>query len=123
MPCLAVLSWAPGTASCGSADGHDGRGQENRELQVAGSEADSALRVLAAELLPEVETLSGLPAKRPMALAVRSRDELETFLTSQLSDQLPPERSEALVRSYARLGLLPPELVLDELLRDLLLEQ
>jgi hypothetical protein len=107
-------------AACGDASGDQG-GREGPTLRPVS--ADSALRALAAELLPEVETLSGLPARRPLALAARERDELERFLTAQLADQLPPGRSEALVRSYARLGLLPQDLELDRLLRDLLLEQ
>jgi hypothetical protein len=84
---------------------------------------DSSLRVLAESLLPEVETLAGLPARRPLALAVRTREELESFLTTELGRQLPPERANALTRTYARFGLVPADLKLDELLRSLLLEQ
>jgi hypothetical protein len=84
---------------------------------------DSSLRVLAALLLPEVETLAGLPARRPLALAVRSREELESFLTTELGRQLPPEKASALTRTYARFGLVPADLELDEILRSLLLEQ
>ncbi len=87
------------------------------------SEPDSALRVMAESLLPEVETLAGLPARRPLALAVRTRGELEDFLTSELGRQLPPEKAGALTRAYARFGLIPEALELDELLRSLLLEQ
>ena len=84
---------------------------------------DSSLRVLAAELLPEVETLSGLAARRPLALGTRSRSELESFLVAEIEDQLPPQRSRDVVRTYARLGLVPRDLELDDLLRSLLLEQ
>jgi hypothetical protein len=84
---------------------------------------DSSLRVLAESLLPEVETLAGLPARRPVSLAVRTREELESFLTTELGRQLPPEKASALTRTYARLGLVPADLELDELLRSLLLEQ
>ena len=87
------------------------------------SDPDSALRVMAESLLPEVETLAGLPARRPLALAVRSREELEAFLITQLDQQLPAERESALTRTYARFGLVPADLELDELLRSLLLEQ
>ncbi len=87
------------------------------------AQADSALRVLADELLPEVETLSGLPARRPLALAVRTRDALESYLTEQLARELPPAKEEALTRTYARFGLVPADLELGELLQALLLEQ
>jgi len=51
------------------------------------SDPDSTLRVMAETLLPEVETLAGLQARRPLALAVRTRDELEAFLTTELGRQ------------------------------------
>jgi hypothetical protein len=114
-----IVSAACAVIGCG-----DPRGDS--ESRIAGAFAaspDTLVHTLATELLPEVETLSGLSARRPLAVAVRSRSELEAFLTAQLSEQLPPERAEALVRSYARLGLLPADLSLDRLLRDLLLEQ
>ena len=87
------------------------------------AESDSALRVMAEALLPEVETLAGLPARRPLALAVRTREQLESFLTTELGRQLPPEKARALTRTYSRFGLVPADLDLDELLRSLLLEQ
>lgn len=87
------------------------------------SDPDSTLRVMAETLLPEVETLAGLQARRPLALAVRTRDELEAFLTTELGRQLPPEKASALTRTYSRFGLVPADLELDELLRSLLLEQ
>jgi hypothetical protein len=89
----------------------------------ATADPDSILRVMAESLLPEVETLAGLPARRPLALAVRTRGELEDFLTSELGRQLPPDRASALKRTYARFGLVPADLELDALLRSLLLEQ
>jgi len=87
------------------------------------ADPDSRLRVLAESMIPEVETLSGLPARRPVAFAVRTREELESFLQTELSEQLPPEKARALTRTYHRFGLVPDGLVLDELLRTLLLEQ
>jgi hypothetical protein len=87
------------------------------------SDPDSTLRLMAESLLPEVETLAGLQARRPLALAVRTRDELEAFLTTELGRQLPPEKASALTRTYSRFGLVPADLELDELLRSLLLEQ
>lgn len=90
-----------------------------------GAHADDAeaLRARAAELLPEVEALSGLAARGPVALGIRSRSALEAFLVKQLERQLPPARAEAVTRTYARLGLVPEDLALEPLLRELLLEQ
>jgi len=111
------------TASgCGEADGRDGP-VVGSGRQSAAPAADSAIRALADRLLPEVETLSALPAREPLAVAVRTREELEGFLSRQLAEQLPPEKLDGLQRAYGRLGLLPPDLQLDDLLRSLLLEQ
>ena len=115
----ALLSAAYG---CGTADGQDGAAVGSGTASSAAS-ADSAIRALADRLLPEVETLSALPAREPLAVAVRTRGELEAFLTRQLAEQLPPEKLDGLQRVYVRLGLLPPDLQLAQLLRSLLLEQ
>jgi hypothetical protein len=81
------------------------------------------LRDRAAGLIPAVEALAGLRTLRPVALGLASRAELDAFLIDQLERQLPPEKSEAVVRVYARLGLVPAGLDLETLLRALLLEQ
>ena len=85
--------------------------------------ADTTLRRLAAELLPAAERRSGLPARAPIRLATRSREDLEAFLVAEMAAQLPPDRLEAVVRTYARLGLVPDTIDLEPLLRSLLLEQ
>lgn len=105
-----------GCSDPGDAGPGEGRGGPDPE-DVA------ALRARAAALLPEVETLAGLPARGPITLGLRSRMELEAFLMEELTQQLPPEKAEAVVRTYARLGLVPADLDLEPLLRSLLLEQ
>lgn len=42
---------------------------------------------------------------------------------AEMAEQLPPDRLEAVVRTYARLGLVPDTIDLEPLLRSLLLEQ
>lgn len=110
------------SSACGEADGRD-RPRPGSGPETAALAADSAIRALAERLLPEVETLSALPAREPLAVAVRTRAELEGFLTRQLAEQLPPEKLKGLQRTYERFGLLPADLQLAELLRSLLLEQ
>lgn len=85
--------------------------------------ADDGLRARAAELLPDVERLSGLPAREPLRLGLRSRAELEAYLEAELEEQFADERIQNLVRVYARLGLVPDTLDLEPLLEQLLLEQ
>ena len=117
----ASTAFAVMTVNCADLEG-DSRTIAAESGQM-GLEPDSAIRALAAELLPEVQTLSALPARQPLAIALRTRDELESYLTAQLAEQLPPERLAALQRAYVRFGLIPADLELDVLLRDLLLEQ
>lgn len=87
------------------------------------SDADADLRARAAELLPDVERLSGLPAREALRLGVRSRADLEAFLADELEEQFADERMANVVRAYARFGLVPDTLDLEPLLSRLLLEQ
>ncbi len=114
-----LLAAAAVAAGCGNgaAAGRLGPGGPGETVQ------DTALRRLAGELLPAAEAHAGLPARGPVRLASRSRSELEAFLIDEMSRQLPPDRIEAVVRTYARLGLVPDSLDLEPLLRSLLLEQ
>ena len=85
--------------------------------------AADALRARAAELLPIVEEMSGLPAREPLRIGVRSQADLEAFLTGELAEQFAGDRIRNLMRVYARLGLVPDELDVEPLLQRLLLEQ
>lgn len=113
---LAAVSGTAGTFACGDAED-----LPEQRASVAG--ADSALRARAADLLPEVERLSGLPARGPLHLGVRSRADLEAFLEEELEEQFADERIHKVVRAYARFGLVPDTLDLEPLLKRLLLEQ
>lgn len=113
LPVALLVLGLSGLAGC-AADG------EARQQAAA---ADSALQRMAAELLPAVERGSGIESREPVRLARSDRAKLEAFLTEQLERDLPPERAEAVVASYARFGLLDPDLDLLELLRSLYLEQ
>ncbi len=104
-------------AGCGGADASDD------VTATGGASPDTALQRLAAELLPAAELRSGLPARGPIHLARRSKEGLEAFLTAEMAEQLPPDRIDAVVRTYARLGLVPESIDLEPLLRSLLLEQ
>lgn len=114
---LAAALLTGGLAGCNGADA-----AAEASLGVT-LEADTTLRRLAAELLPAAELRSGLPARGPIRLATRSREDLEAFLVAEMAEQLPPDRLQAVVRTYARLGLVPDTIDLEPLLRSLLLEQ
>jgi hypothetical protein len=116
---LAVSAWAFG---CGS-DGAGERADRSERTDAISESTETAVRDLAAQILPEIQTLSALPARRPLSIALRTREELESYLTAQLAQQLPPAKLRALERTYVRFGLIPEDLELDVLLRSLLLEQ
>lgn len=86
-------------------------------------ETEEALRARAADLQPDIERLSGLPARAPLRLGIRSAQDLEAFLKEELAEQFEGDRVHHLTRVYARLGLVPADLDLEPLLGRLLLEQ
>jgi len=94
----------------------------SRADQTAAS-GEEGLRARAAEFQADVERLSGLPAREPLRLGVRSREALELYLKEELEEQFAGDRTRNLVRVYARLGLVPDSLELEPLLSRLLLEQ
>ena len=98
-------------------------GDGGPDVAQSRNDADADLRARAAELLPDVERLSGLPAREALRLGVRSREELEAFLENELEEQFAGERMRNVVRAYARFGLVPDTLDLEPLLSRLLLEQ
>lgn len=114
---VALIGLLTTLAACGEADAVPGEGGDGS------ARADSALRVRSHELLPDVERLSGLPARQPLKFGVRSRESLERFLRGELEEQFADERIGNLVRVYARLGLVPDTLDLEPLLTRLLMEQ
>jgi len=106
----ALVGLLLGAAACSSGD----------ESTFSG---EQALRQRLADLQPAVERLSGLPARGPLKLGVRSSGELEAFLQAELAEQFEGDRVRHVTRVYARLGLVPADLDLEPLLERLLLEQ
>ena len=84
---------------------------------------DPELRRVAAELLPELATRSGLELKAPVRVARRSRLELMRYLEAQLDEEFPPDEAAAIAQSYGLLGLIPEETDLRELMLSVYTEQ
>lgn len=84
---------------------------------------DDALRALADSLLPDLERLSGLGARSPIALERRRPEQVREFVEKQLAEELPPEELDGIRHTYALLGLIPDSLDLRQLLLDLYAEQ
>jgi hypothetical protein len=81
------------------------------------------LEALVDTLMPQVAEAAGLTFKSRPAVAVRSKEQVRTFLLAKLAKELPPERVEGLVAAYRLLGLLPDSLDLSTLFVDLYTEQ
>lgn len=91
------------------------------QAQDAGGRAE--VQQLIDELLPQIEDVSGLRARKPITFQRPSRAEIRGFVEQQLDDELPPEDLDATRRVYAGLGLVPDTLDLRALLLDLYTEQ
>ncbi len=87
------------------------------------AEPDTSLLRMTGEIAPVIEELASLPLRAPLSVAARDRAALEAFLTEELARQSSPEEIAAIVRVYARFGLVPDSMDLEPMLRSLLLEQ
>lgn len=97
------------------------RGDSSTAPTVGG--ADSSLVRAARDVLPSVESESGLSLTHPLAVARTTRARLESYLLRELERDLPPARARAVTAAYARFGLVPDTLDLRGLMRKLYLEQ
>lgn len=129
--CRAAVLGASLALAAASCSPGEGRARDGSAPGAAGSRApagtvraaDPALAAMARELLPGVESGSGLRSRGTVRLARRTREELSGYLEGQLEESLPAERAARISDAYRRLGLLPDTLELRGFLRELYLEQ
>jgi len=74
-------------------------------------------------LVPAVEKAAGLEFKEPPVVAVRSRDQVRSYILAKLDEQLPPQELDGLTSAYRLFGMLPDTLELRSFLVDLYTEQ
>jgi hypothetical protein len=84
---------------------------------------DEAVQRMARELIPQVERAVGLTFRRPPVVALRSRDQVRTFVGRKIAEQLPPPELSATQRAYRAFGLVPDTTDLRRLMLDLYGEQ
>jgi hypothetical protein len=84
---------------------------------------DVILRQLVDSLRAPVERASRLTFKTPPRSALRTRDQVRSYLLAKLDEELPPARMGGLEAAYRLFGLLPDTLKLRGLLLDLYAEQ
>jgi hypothetical protein len=90
---------------------------------VADADSPADLVALLAELLPRVERLSGLDRTDVLRMRRQSRVDAAAYVERRLDSELPPDRLDAIRRTYAALGLVPDTLDLRTLLLELYTEQ
>jgi hypothetical protein len=81
------------------------------------------VEALARELRPAIEDAVGLEFKEPPAIAVRSREQVRTYLERKLEADFPVAEIEGLATAYRLFGLIPDSLDLRSLLLELYTEQ
>ncbi|HEY3933175.1 MAG TPA: hypothetical protein VGL65_01020 [Gemmatimonadales bacterium] len=89
----------------------------------AQSVGDRQLRALVDSLMPSVSRAVGLSFKSSPKSAVRTRDQIHTYLIAKMARELPPAKLEGISAAYRLLGMLPDSLDLRKLFLDLYTEQ
>lgn len=93
------------------------------ESQQAQKVDQRQLSAMVDSLMPVVARQAGLPFKSAPRSAVRSRDQIHSYLLAKLDLELAPARLEGMVASYRLLGMLPDTLDVKQLFIDLYTEQ
>lgn len=88
-----------------------------------GGAQDRDIARLVDSLRPVVERAAGLRFRGPTRSALRTREEVHTFLLAKLRGEFPERRQQGIEAVYRLLGLLPDSLDLKQLLLDLYTEQ
>lgn len=85
--------------------------------------SDATIAQLVDSLRPGVERAAGMRFKTTPRSAMRSKEQVRTYLTWKLREELPPERVKGIEAAYRLIGLLPDTVKLESLLIDLYTEQ
>lgn len=85
--------------------------------------SDVPIESTTGELVPAVERAVGLRFKHPPGIAVRSPDQVRSYLRLKLDTDLPPEEVRGITLAYRLFGLVPDTLDLRALLLALYTEQ
>lgn len=88
-----------------------------------GAPQEGEIARLVDSLRPTIERATGLAFRGPTRSALKSKEEVHTYLMAQFQQEFPADRQEGLQAVYTLLGLLPDSVNLKTLLLDLLTEQ
>ena len=92
-------------------------------ILAAQTPSESDLLQSADEVLADVVRIRHLESKGPIAKGLKSRDEIEVYLRRRLETDYPPEEVLAEQKLLIKLGLIPNDTNLGELLVSLFTEQ
>jgi hypothetical protein len=84
---------------------------------------DTEIQEIADDILQKISTRLGLPIKYTIKINFQDRNELKEYLIEKMHEEYPEDKLVAMEKSYAKLGLLPPDLSLEKLLIELYTEQ
>ena len=98
-----------------------GCGSSGEDALVTSS--DPRLAGIAARILPDLASLSGMELRVPVRVERRSRVDLERYLEFKIDEEFPGARAELLSEAYELLGLVPRDMDLRGTLKALYLEQ
>lgn len=82
-----------------------------------------AVQRIAQDVIPEVERAVGLTFRRPPVVASRSRDQVRSYLSRKIAQDMPPPEMRGVERAYRAFGLISPDADLRRLMLDLYSEQ
>jgi len=85
--------------------------------------SDPDLAEAAARLLPDLADRSGLELLEPVRLERRTRAELQRYLEFKLDEEFPVDEARLVTESYTLFGMVPQDMDLRAVLKDLYLEQ
>jgi len=85
--------------------------------------SDPELQARVSQLLPDLAQRAGMELMRPVRVERRTREELESYLIFKLDEDMSPEESALLTRTYSLVGLVDEDLDLRELLVSVYQEQ
>ena len=97
--------------------------QASSQASTLVTSSDSDLAEAAARLLPDLAARSGLELLQPVRLERRTRGELERYLEFKLDEEFPEEEARLVTEAYGLFGMVPQDMDLRAVLKDLYLEQ
>jgi hypothetical protein len=88
-----------------------------------GTEADTKILEMAAEIEKRVAAIRGLKLKRPVGKGIYTREQLKGFILESFEKELPDEKAASWAASLKMFGMIPREMELKKTFIDFLVSQ